>query len=393
MGGRLDAALEAAVERRGGRGRGLALFGFALLLAVGVASAGAAVALGGRSQEVVYATADGSIVAVEPYSGGRYEIADPGDGYATAPSENGGSRSLAYSVLRGEGEDLRGDAYSVDLVRATRARLTAAQPGVVHLFPEFSERRTRISTEAYVRDAAPNVAAGPSSGAEHRALLGAEAARSGVGLLGAAWISDDALYAWRVDPDRGLVPVAHDLLERRSVALERPGRAVLGPPAYHRDSNTLVYAERPEGAPLREARLRLLTGTTEGRVEGGLGLYDPAPPLPALGGKLAVMWTDGETTGVGLLDPATGSFGKMAVETAAGARHPRISRDGKMVAAFEGDAVVVRELEGGEVVRKIPDAQRPEAPLDRLRRAGFDVPTEADGLARPSFAWRSFEDG
>lgn len=395
---RFDAVVEAALGRHPVRRRGLVVLGFSLLLAVGLASAGIAVAFGGRSQEIVYATRGGEIVALEPVSGESYGIharTDDG-GYATTPSRAGGSRSLAYAVLRGEGERLRADAYSADLVRGTRARLTTAPAGRAFLFPEFSERRARISAEVYGRDAAPNVAAGPSSGAERRYLLGTEAARSGAGLLSPVWISDDALYAWRVNGDDGATPiVAHDLLERRQVALGEPGSAVFGPPAYHPDSNTLVYAERPGGAPLRESRLRLRVGTAERELRGAdsLGLYDPSLPVPSLGGKLAVMWTDGAQTGVGMLDPVTWTFGKTGLETRAGARYPQVSRDGTMVAVAEGDAISVRELDGGETLRVVRDAQRSGEPLDRLREAGYDVPPEARALARPSFVWRSLEDG
>jgi hypothetical protein len=348
--------------------------------------------VGGRSQEIVYATRGGELVSLEPYSGRVLELYG-GDGYATTPSRAGGSRSLAFSVLRGEGAALRGDAYSMDLFRGTRARLTAAEPGRVYLSPEFSAGRGRLLAEVY-GEAPPNVVAGPASGADWRTLPGAGGTRAA--LVGPVWLGDEALCAWRLGGPGGTALVAFDPVENRAVAAYRPKEPPFGPAAYHRDSNTLVFAERPEGAPLSKSRIKLLTGTVEREPRGaaGLGLYDPALPLPALGGKMALMWTDGKRTGVGFLDPATWTFGKSGIETRPSARYPQVSRDGTMVAYYEGDGstIAIRELDGGGTVRVIRDAQRPGDALARLREAGLDVPAEAGRLVRPGFVWRSFED-
>jgi len=373
---------------------GLMVLGFAALLAVGAAGAGLAVAVEGRSQEVVYATEGGEILAVEPVSGRVREIYT-GDGYAAYPSRAGGSRSLAFSVLRGSGEDLRADAYSVvDLVRETRARLTSAAAGRAFLSPEFSDGRSHISTVAYSTGSGPNVLVGPSSGAKLGPLLGAEAVASGAELLGPVWLSDESLYALRVEGEETVL-VVHDLVERRRAAAHETRGVVSGPLSYHEDSNTLIFAERPRGADLSESRVRLFTGTAEGRVRGadGLGLYDPSPPIPSLGGKVAVMWTDGEATGVGLLDGANSwSFSKTGMEAESGARYPQVSQDGAMIATAKGEAITVREMWSGETVRAIRDAQTPEDAPERLREAGLEVPKEAVETAPPSFGWRSLED-
>jgi hypothetical protein len=158
------------------------------------------------------------------------------------------------------------------------------------------------------------------------------------------------------------VLVAYDPIADLEVAAYEPEAPPFGPLSYHRDSNTLIFAERPGEAPLSGSRLTLLTGTVERELRGaeGLGLYDPSPPVPALGGAVAVIWTDGERTGVGFLDPATWTFRKSAVETRPGSRYPQVSHDGATVALYEGggSTIAVRELDDGETVRTIRDAQR-----------------------------------
>jgi hypothetical protein len=170
----------------------------------------------------------------------------------------------------------------------------------------------------------------------------------------------------------------------------------VGPLAYHADSNTLVFAERGRGAPLADSRIRVLAGSAELLLRGaeGVGLYDPSAPIASLGGKMAVMWTDGENAGVGLLDPINWTFHKTAVGAEAGARHPQVSRDGRLVAvgSENGTTIAVSELESGRFVREIGGVQRPRTAFDRLRRAGLEVPPEAEELAPPSFGWRSLEE-
>lgn len=371
--------------------------GFLLLVLVGVVAAGGAVLAGGRSQEVVFATEGGEIVSVEPVSGEGRGVIYAGEGYATAPSRAGGSRSLAFSTLVGEGRDLRGDVYSVDLVRLTRARLTAAGPGEVYALPEFSPGRSRVLASRYGTDGTYNVSFGPSSGASRSLLEPGPVAGQA---LGPVWTSDGALYAWRTvgEDDGTLALTAYDVRERRRVEVLRRSRegVEVGLLSYHADSNTLLFAERDRGAPLAESRIRVLAGSAELplRGAGGVGLYDPSAPIAALGGKMAVMWTDGKDAGVGLLDPMSWTFEKTAVGAAPGARYPQVSRDGRLVAvgAESGATVSVSELESGEAVREIGGVQKPRIALDRIRKAGSKVPPEAEELAPPSFGWRSLEE-
>lgn len=386
----LDAALDGVLERRPGLARSPVYFGFLLLLLVGLLAVGAGAAVGGdRRAEIVYATEDGSVVSVEPASGETVPIYE-GDArsFATAPARTGGSRGLAFSVLRGEGPSLRGDVYTVDLERRTRARLTSAVPGEAFLHPVFSIGRVRILASRYAEQA-PNVTAMPASGAGSELL---DPGPGATAILGPAWVSDDALYAWLSTPGK-LSLMAHDLFERRrTVIYETQGE--VGPFSYFHGSNTILFAERPRGAGLAGSEIKLLIGDQEVALEGAdvLGLYDPSPPTAALDDGMAVMWTDGEEWGVGIVDPEARTFHKTAVPVGPGSRYPQISSDGLYVATADGASLTVRRLEDGGFVRRIQGVQTPEVAFERLRKAGFDVPSEAAWLAPPSFGWRSLED-
>ncbi len=380
-------------SRRPGLARWLVRYGWVLLLAVGLLLvAGSAVTATGRSQEIIYATQDGSIVSVEPESGETTAIYEGGDGrFATTPATTGGSRSTAFTVLREGDEALRGDLYSTDLVRGTRALTERARPAEVLAYPDFSGDRSWLLAGRFTADSPPNVLLLPASGATKRLLEPASPA--GVPVLGPAWTAPNTVYAWRMEAN-GPVLTAYDFFERRQATVytsdQRTGR-----PAYYFDPNALVFDERPRGADPEESRVRILVGTGSLRVSGaeGLGLYDPSPVVPEIGERIAVMWTDGESTGVGLLDPATGRFDKTGVRVEDGSRYPRVSRDGSYVATAspDGSELAIRRLDGGELVRRIRDVQPPETVLTKMRDAGLRVPSEAGWFVPANFSWRSLD--
>ena len=169
----------------------------------------------------------------------------------------------------------------------------------------------------------------------------------------------------------------------------------VGPPAYYRVDNAVVFAERPPEAGPEESRLRVFAGSQELPVSGAgdLGLYDPGPLVPSLGEKVPVMWTDGRESGVGLLDPADWGFEKTGIKTAPGSRHPQFSRDGSAVSTTSADGaeLTIRRADGGGVVRKVENIQPPETMLSRLRDAGYRVPDAAERLAPAHYGWKSLE--
>ncbi len=358
-----------------------------LLLAVGVVTAD------GRSQEVVYATEEGSIVSLEPESGATTEIYAGGpDGYATSPARTGG-RNVPFTVLRGDlnGESLRGDLYSADLARNTRALTRRAEPGEVFTDSSFSGDRTWLLASRYAVGASPNVLISPASGATERLLE--PDLPAGAPVLGPVWGAENMVVAWRLGPE-GVALTAYNFFERRQAVLYETGKRV-GIPYYYYDSNAVVFDERPQGAALKESRVKLLVGTGKISISGaeGLGLYDPAPLVPELDDALPVMWTDGEKTGVGLIDSKTWSFSKTGLTIEAGSRNPRVSRDGSYLATTDasGTTLTVRRMEDGSVVRRVDDVQSPGSVLGPMREAGFEVPEEADWFA-PAFSWRSLDD-
>ncbi len=386
-----DARLDRFLARRPGLVRLLVRYGallFAGLLALAVA--GGALAAGERSQELIYATTDGSVVSLEPESGAVTPIYRGGEGYAGVPSQFGGSRSVAFPVLWGTGESLRASLYSVDLVRGTRARLYAASTGEAFVFPEFSTDRGRILATRFTTSSPPNtlvsLASGVSSLLMEPDLLGRPA------LLGPAWVSDIAAYTWSVEDGRSLL-TAYDVLERRQAVVYETEKQV-GPLSYYRVDNAVVFAERPRDAGLRESELRVFTGSQELPISGAedLGLYDPGPLVPSLGEKLPVMWTDGGEYGIGLLDPADWGFEKTGIKTAPESRYPQFSRDATAVSttSADGTELTVRHTDGG-VARKVRNVQPPEAVLSRLRDAGYEVPSAAGRLAPAHYGWKSLE--
>ncbi len=391
---RFDASLDRFIARRPGLAGNTARYGWVLLVALAILLlAVGAVMAGGRSQEIIYATKGGSIVSLEPESGVVTEIyaGDPDD-YATSPARTGGSRSISFTVLRGSGENLRGDLYSVDLVRNTRALTRRAGPGKVFADSSFSGDRTWLLASRYAAGTPPNVLVLPASGATERLL---EPDLPGaVPLLGPVWGAENTVFAWRLGPD-GLTLTAYNFFERRQAAVYETSKRV-GTPYYYFDSNALVFDERPRGADLPESRVKVLVGTGEIPLSGaeGLGLYDPAPIVPELGNALPVMWTDGAKTGVGLIDSKNWSFSKTGVMVEKGSRNPRVSRDGSYVATTDagGVTLAVRRVKDGSVVRRVDDLQAPGAVLDRMRQAGFESPKEAGWFA-PAFSWRSLDEG
>lgn len=392
---RLDASLDRFVARRPGLAGNAVRYGWALLAALAVLLlAVSAVTAGGRSQEIVYATEGGSIVSLEPESGAVTEIYGGDTGaYATSPVRTGGSRNVSFTVLRGAGESLRGDLYSADLVRDTRALTLRARPGEVLAESDFSGDRAWLLAGRYAAGSPPNALVLPASGATERLLEPDIYGASPV--LGAGWGAENVVYAWRLGPG-GLTLTAYNFFERRQAAVYETEKRV-GAPYYHFDSNAVVFDERPRGAELSESRLRVLVGTGELSVSGaeGLGLYDPAPVVPELDDALPVMWTDGEKTGVGLVDTKTWEFRKTGVTVEPGSRSSRVSSDGSYVATTDagGSVLTVRRMQDGSVVRRVEDLQASGAALERMREAGFGPPEEARWFAPANFSWRSLEDG
>ncbi len=391
---RFDASLDRFIARRPGLAGNTVRYGWVLLAMLTILLLAVGVVTGReRSQEIIYATEDGSVVSLEPESGEVTEIytGNPDD-YATSLARTGG-RSISFTILREDGGELRGDLYSADLVRNTRALTQRAEPGEVLADSSFSGDRTWLLASRYTAGSSPaNVLALPASGVTKRLLepdlLGA------VPVLGPVWGAENTVYAWRLGPD-GLTLTAYNFFERRQATVYETQKRV-GAPYYYFDSNALVFDERPQGADLSESRVKLLVGTGEIPLSGveDLGLYDPAPIVPELDDALPVMWTDGEKTGVGLMDSKDWSFSKTGITVETGSRNPRVSRDGAYVATTDaaGTVLTVRRMGDGSVVRRVDDLQEPGATLDRMREAGFGPPREARWFASENFSWRSLDD-
>lgn len=391
----LDASLEGFLGRRPGLVRGLARYGWPALLALAVlAVAGGAVFAGGRSQQIVYATNDGSIVSLEPVSGATTTLYGGGDGrYATTPGRTGGSRGISFTVLRDDGGGgLRGSLYGADLVRETRALLENAPPGEVLAFPDYATDGQWVMANRFSTDSPPNVEVFTASAAAGR-LLTPDLPGSGP-LVGPVWTAERSIYAWSFGGGEAAL-TAHNFFERRAASVYETG-GIVGPASYYFDANAFLFAERPRGAGLEESRIKILAGTGDLPVSGaeGLGLYDPSPPVTFLGGKIAVVWTDGGRSGIGLLDPDGWVFEKTGVEVEPGSRDPRVSNDGRYVATTDaaGTELTVRRMDDGSVVRRVRDAQPVGVVLDRMRGAGFEVPPGTGRVAPPNFSWRSFDD-
>ncbi|MGH3087350.1 MAG: hypothetical protein ACRDSJ_08535 [Rubrobacteraceae bacterium] len=387
---RLDEAADGLLARRPRLASGLSRYGFLLLAAFAAffVAVGAAFPVG-RGQEIVYATGEGDVVATQPATGERTPI-HVSDGLATAPLLNGGSRNLSYTVLR-DGE-FRGDLYGADLARGTRALTRTATAGEVFVHGGYSNDREWLLASRYSDDARPNVVALTASGATMQPVEPGPA--DSPAILGPSWTGLNSLYAWRKNGG-GLSLTAYNFFEeRQAVVYETENR--VGLPSYNFESNTIVFDERPVGADLEESRLTAIAGTAEVEVSGteGLGVYDPSIPVPELDYDMAVIWTNGDESGVGLFDPSDWTFEKTGVMMERGSRHPQLSYDGTYVATAndEGNTITVRRMDDGSVVRRIEGAQPPDVALAKMREAGLTVPEEAGWLAPPNFTWRSFED-
>ncbi|CAN5698515.1 hypothetical protein BH24ACT20_BH24ACT20_16170 [soil metagenome] len=389
-----DSVLDRFISRRPGLAANTVRYGWMLLAALAILLLAVGAVTGReRSQEIIYATEDGSVVSLEPESGEVTEIYDGSpDEYATSVTRTGGSRSTSFTVLRGDGGRLRGDLYSADLVRNTRALTQRAEPGEVLADSSFSGDRTWLLASRYSAGSPANALVLPASGVTQRLL---EPDLPGaVPVLGPVWGAENTAYAWRLGPD-GLTLTAYNFFERRQATVYETEKKV-GTPYYYFDSNTLVFDERPQGADLSESRVKLLVGTGEIPLSGAedLGLYDPAPIVPELDDALPVMWTDGKKTGVGLINSKDWSFSKTGITVETGSRNPRVSRDGAYVATTNPDGTVltVRRMGDGSVVRRVEDLQKPGVALDRMREAGFGPPREAGWFASENFSWRSLDD-
>jgi hypothetical protein len=390
---RFDASLQRFIARRPGFAGSTVRYGWMLLVTLGILLLAAGAAVGtGKTQEIVYLTEEGSVVSLEPESGEITEIyAGAPDKYATSLARTSG-RSIAFTVLREDNGRLRGDLYSADLVRSSRALTHRAEFGEVLAGPAFSSDRAWLLASRYAAGSAANVMVLPASGVSERLL---EPDLPGaVPLLGPVWGARNTAVAWRL-VDAGLKLTAYNFFERRQVTLYETDKRV-GSPYYYFDLNALVFDERPKGAELSVSGIKVLVGTSESSVSGGegLGLYDSAPAVPSLGDAIPVMWTDGGETGVGLIHPEGFSFSKTGISVEKGGRSPRISNDGSYVATTgaSGKDLTVRRMKDGSVVRRVTDLQEPGAALDRMREAGFSVGKQAEWFEPANFSWRSLDD-
>ncbi|HET7479764.1 MAG TPA: hypothetical protein VFJ72_09665 [Rubrobacteraceae bacterium] len=389
----MSAPVDSFLERHPNAARNIARYGWlALLVLAALLLAGGTVLAGGRSQQIVYATSDGSIVSLEPVSGSSTILYKGGAGhYATMPGRTG-SRSISFTVLRDDGGSVRGNLYGADIVRETRALLQDARPGEVFAYPDYAADREWVMANRFTRDTPPNVEVFTASAAASRLLEPDTPGASA--LAGPSWTAERSIYAWRVGQEKTSL-TAYNFFERRQAAVYET-KDVVGPASYYFDGNAFLFAERPRGAGLEDSRIKVLVGTGTAKISGvgELGLYDPSSPATVLGGKISVIWTDGEKTGIGMIDPRGWTFSKTGIEVAAGSRDPRLSNDGLYVATTDsaGKEITVRRLDDGGVVRRIRDAQPPETAIDRMREAGIKVPEETGWLAPPDYGWRSLED-
>lgn len=390
----MSARVDRFLERHPGTARNIVRYGWIVLLVLAaLLLAGGMVLAGGRSQQIVYATEGGSIVALEPVSGATTTLYEGDAGhYATMPGRTGGSRGISFTVLREEEGALRGSLYGADLARETRALLENARPGEVLGYPDYAADREWVMANRFTGDSPPNVEVFTASAATGR-LLEPDAPGASA-IIGPAWTAERSIYAWKASPEKTTL-TAYNFFERRQATVYET-QDVVGPSSYYFDGNAFLFAERPRGAGLEESRLKVLVGTGSLSVSGAedLGLYDPSPPVTFLDGEIAVIWADGEETGIGMIDPRGWTFSKTGIEVETGSRSPRISNDGLYVATTDsaGEEITVRNMDDGSVVRRVRNAQPPETALKRMRESGIEVPPEAGWLAPPNYGWRSFED-
>ncbi|MGI8650729.1 MAG: hypothetical protein ACR2KW_10185 [Rubrobacter sp.] len=400
----IGAQVDALLERRPGFASALARYGFLIFAALaGLFVAAGAATPEGRGQQIVYASSDGGIYSVPPEGGERTVVYDPKErgGFAASPLLNGGSRSLSFTVFRESEGNIRGDLYGADLVRGTNALIQTADPGEALVYGGYSYDRAWLMAEHFSEAVPPNVAVLTASGASRRYMEPDSEGEGVLPILGAAWTAQNSLYAWLPGP-RGAGNdaasstnslTAYDFFERRQAVVYRTENRV-GRVSYNFDSNTAVFDERPVGAGFEDSRLTALAGTAEMPVSGadGLGVYDPSLPVSNLDYRMAVLWTDGQRTGVGLFDPANWTFEKTAATVEAGSRYPQISYDGTYVTTLdEGQSVLtVRSLDDGRVVNRIRDVQPNATAIEMMRESGLDVPRSAEWTAPAPYSWRSF---
>ncbi len=392
---RLDEAVDGLLARRPRLASALARHGFLFLAAVAAlfVAVGAASPVG-RGQEILYATEGGEIASIQPESGESFRIhGSSDDGFATAPLLNGGSRNLSFTVLREGPDTLRGDLYGADLVRGTRALIEAANPNEVFVHGGYSNDREWLMASRFSGEAEPNAVVLTASGATVEPVEAAPP--DSPAILAPTWTGLTSLYAWRGGEGGSLSLTAYNFFEERRAVVYETGNRV-GTPSYNPDSNTIVFSERPRDGSIEDSRLTAIAGTAEVEVSGagGMGVYDPSIPVPELDDAMAVMWTDGERTGVGVFDPASWRFEKTGVVVERGSRYPQISYDGTYVATMdeEGTEITVRRMDDGSVARRVEGLQPPEAALEKMRKSGLEVPEEAQWLAPPNFTWRSVAD-
>lgn len=362
---RLPRVLDRFLERRPRFARALARYGWLAFPVLAAFLIAGSVVDAGEENQIFYANQDGSMISIEPETGTKQTLyAGSPEGYAAAPANANSSRQLLFTVLRDGPGGMRGDLYSVDPADGTKALMQAAKPGEAFAPAGYSSDQLRVAAGHYTGGAPPGVTILSASAATVEPL---EPRLSGSSsLLGPSWTCEGALYAWIKDATGKLALTAYNVTEHGKTTVYGTGKQV-GPAAYYPDANTFIFSERPRGANLEESRLRLSAGTSELPVSGaeGLGIYDPSPPVPALDYKMAVMWTDGEKSGVGLLDPEGWTFEKTGVTAERGSRFPRISSDGAYAATRSGGSITVRRIDDGSLVRRIGDAQPPETAFER----------------------------
>lgn len=392
---RLGAALDRTLERRPKLTAALARYGMLAFVVLGAVfiAAGAATPEG-RGQQIVYAGQDGGIYSVAPEGGERLTIHAPNDdSFATAPLLNGGSRSLSFTVFHEGDGGLRGDLYGADLVRATEALIQTANPGEAFVYGGYSSDREWLMAERFSVESPPNVAVFTASGASRRYVEPEDEADAAT-VNGASWTARNSLYAWLSGGSRmNFSLTAYDFFERRQAVVYRTENRV-GRASYNFGSNTAVFDERPLGGDLEASRLTALAGTAEMPVSGvdGIGVYDPSLPIPELDDGMAALWTDGQTTGLGIFDPARWSFERTNIEVEPGSRYPQVSYDGSYLTTLDdsGTTLTVRRMDDGEIVGRIEDIQPPDEAVRMMREAGMNVPDSAEWTAPAPYTWRSF---
>jgi hypothetical protein len=397
-GSNLDSRLDRWLMRHPRFTRGFARYGWVtfVVLALVVLFAASFTKVG-RSQQIIYVAEEGDVVMLDPDNGSSSVIyeAEEGDSYATGLTRTGGSRNLAFTVLKEDASSLRGDIYTVDMNRGARSKITNAAPGEVFAAPDFSFGTGGVAATHYSRSAPPNTLTVQSIGFNEVFLEPNLPGRPA--LLGPAWISESAIYSWSAGESETTLLKAYNFVERRQVAVYETKNEV-GYSTYHRDSNSLVFSERPRGGELAESELKILVGTELlpiSGIEEGVGVYDPSPPTPALQGEMAVIWTDGSESGIGIFNPETREFRRTDVPVPNGSRNAQISRNGDYVATTDatGTELLIQDLQSGGVIRRVDGLQPLGTTMNKMRDNGLRVPPEAEWFTQANFGWRALRDG